>query len=115
MASSLFLAETDPGTVGDLRVVALRMQGLGPTRIASRRGRRSIQQRHQIDRTCLAVAVRVADGQAQTQPLAARPGTTRNRLVNDGPPRFGDDPVSQDALDRLWCQGLPREEIRAGL
>jgi hypothetical protein len=30
------LTDTEPVTLGDLRIVVLRMQGLGPTRIASR-------------------------------------------------------------------------------
>lgn len=45
-----FLTDTEPIRVGDLRVAALRMQGLGPTRIATRIGRRSIPPRHHLDR-----------------------------------------------------------------
>lgn len=95
-----FLADTEPITLGDLRVVALRMQGLGPTRIAHRLGRRSIPPRHQIDRTCLAVAVRLANGEGSTQVLAGRPGRTSLQLVQNGIPRYTDDPVSQEAFDR---------------
>ena len=110
-----FLAETEPVTSGDLRVVALRMRGLGPTRIASRVGRRSIPPRHQIDRICLAVAVRLAGEQGEAQVLPGRLGGSGNQLVENGLPRFTDDPVSQDAFNRLWRQGLPRDEIRAAL
>lgn len=110
-----FLAETEPLTFADLRLVAVRMQGLGPTRIARRVGRRSIPPRHQIDRICLAVAIRLADEQGRTRLLSGRPGRTGVQLVATGLPRFTDDPVSQDAFDRLWLQGLPRKEIRTAL
>lgn len=108
-----FLADTEPVAVRDLRVVALRMQGLGPTRIS---GRRSVPPRAQIDRTCLAVAVRLADPSPhEAARPAPRPGAASHRLVRDGIPSYTDDPVSQDAFDRLWLQGLPLDEIRATL
>ncbi|TQJ49282.1 hypothetical protein [Phycicoccus sp. SLBN-51] len=111
-----FLADTEPVTVRDLRVVALRTLGLTPTRIASRIGRRSVPPRHHIDRICLAVAVRLADPDWQDGALGARrPGAASHRLVHDGIPAYTDDPVSQDAFDRLWLQGLPLEEMRAVL
>lgn len=110
-----FLADTEPVTVRDLRVVALRRQGLGPTRIASRVGRRSVPPRQHIDRTCLAVAVRLADAGSRDGSPLVHPGSTSHRLVHDGIPSYTDDPVSQDAFDRLWLQGLPLEEIRATL
>lgn len=109
-----FLAETEPVTLADLRVVALRMQGLGPTRIASRVGRRSVPPRSHIDRICLAVAVRLADRNGGAQP-AGRPGTASRQLIQNGVPRFTDDPVSQDGFNRLWVQGLPLDDIRSAL
>lgn len=109
-----FLTETEPVTLGDLRVVTLRMQGLGPTRIANRVGRRSIPQRRHIDRTCLAVAVRLADTSSQTDlQLTRRPRAARDRLVHVGIPSYTDDPVSQEAFDRVWLEGVPIEDIRA--
>ncbi|SES45691.1 hypothetical protein SAMN05216199_3833 [Pedococcus cremeus] len=47
--------------------------------------------------------------------MAGRPGRTGSQLVEKGLPRFTDDPVSQDAFDRLWRQGLSRHEIRAAM
>lgn len=110
-----FLAETEPITAATLRVVALRLQGLGPTRIANRIGRRSVLPRHHIDRMCLAVAVRLADGSGTTLLRGGRPCTTSLELVREGIPRLTDDPVSQDAFNRLCRQGLSRAEIRAAL
>lgn len=108
-----FLADTEPVTVGDLRIAALRMRGLGPTRIASRIGRRSLPPRHHIDRACLAIAVRLAD--TGLIPKELRAGGTSQRLVHDGIPSYAGDPVPQCAFDRLWLQGLPLETIRAEL
>lgn len=110
-----FLAETEPITLADLRVVALRMQGLGPTRIASRVGRRSVPPRSHIDRTCLAVAVRLADGNGRAEQLTGWAGTASRQLVQNGIPRFTDDPVSQVVFNRLWLQGLPLDDIRSAL
>lgn len=109
-----FLADTEPVTLRDLRVVALRMLGLPPTRIAGRTGRRSVPPRQHIDRTCLAVAVRLADT-ASHNGAARRPGTASHRLIHECIPAYTDDPVSQDAFDRLWLQGLTLDEIRAAL
>jgi hypothetical protein len=111
-----FVADTEPVTLADLRVVALRMQGLGPTRIASRVGRRSIPTRQHVERTCLAVAVRVAGTSPPGGSRPARlPGAASHRLVHDGIPAYSDDPVSQDAFDRLWLQGLRLDDIRKTL
>ena len=111
-----FLAETEPVTLGDLRVVALRMQGLGPTRIATRVGRRSVPPRHHIDRTCLAVALRFADRHTASGAQAPRHlGTASQQLVHGGLPAYSDDPISQDAFNRLWLKGLALDDIRAAL
>lgn len=111
-----FLADTEPVTCGDLRVVALRAQGLTPTHIAGRVGRRSVPSRQHIARTCLAVAVRLADTSAPSRsPRTPRGGSAGHRLVQDGIPAYSDDPASQDAFDRLWLQGLPLADIRGVL
>lgn len=107
------LTDTDPITLGDLRVVALRMQGLGPTPIARRIGRRSVPPRAQLDRTCLAVALRLAYNDFGVQQL--RVGTTGHRLILDGLPTYWLDPVSQDVFNGLWNQGLPLDAIRTQL
>lgn len=111
-----FVTDTDPVTLGDLRVVALRMQGLGPTRIAGRIGRRSIPARQLVDRTCLAVVVRLAETNSQSSSvLPPRPGTASHQLIHGGIPSYTDDPVSQDSFNRLWLQGLPLDDIREAL
>lgn len=111
-----FLTDTEPVRLGDLRIVALRIQGLGPTRIADRVGRRSVASRRHIERTCLAVAIRLADRDAPGgSDTGDHRGTAGHRLVQDGLPRYSEDPVSQEAFDRLWLQGLPLNDIRAAL
>jgi hypothetical protein len=111
-----FLAATEPVSLADLRMVALRMAGLGPTRIAGRMGRRSVPTRQHVARTGLAVAVRLVDASPSSQGVEAlRPGSAGHRLVHEGLPPYTDDPISQDAFDRLWLQGLPLRDIRAQL
>jgi hypothetical protein len=69
-----FLAATEPVSLADLRMVALRMRGLGPARIASGLGRRSTPTRQPIARTSLALRSAL-----RTLAPPARGGSTETR------------------------------------
>lgn len=47
--------------------------------------------------------------------MARHLGAAARRLIHDGIPSYTDAPVSQDAFNRLWLQGLPLNDIRAAL
>lgn len=112
-----FLAATEPMTIADLRTIALRIQGHGPRRIATRAGRAAAASRHQIDLLCLAAAVRLTGDDAGTSWRLTRTGKTGRRLVRDGVPPYPTNHarIPQRDFDRLWLDGLPLEEIRASL
>lgn len=110
-----FVAATEPMTIADLRTIALRLQGHGPRGIAARAGRAAAASRHQIDRLCLAAAVRLAGDDAGPSWQLTRTGRTGRRLVHDGIPLYANTAIPQKDFDRLWLDGLSLEEIRAAL
>lgn len=110
-----FLAATEPMTIADLRTIALRLQGHGPRRIASRAGRTAPASRQQIDRLCLAAAIRFAGDDAGPSWPLTRTGRTGRGLIHDGIPPYANTPVPQKDFDRLWLDGLSLAEIQTVL
>ena len=82
-----FVASTEPMTEHELRVVSLRMSGLTPSEIAHEIGQTRMD-RVQVERLCLAVAVRLAvDEGGPGWDLTPKSGTGR-RLVQEGLPPY---------------------------
>lgn len=110
-----FMAATEPMTIADLRTIVLRLQGHGPRGIATRAGRTASPPRQQIDRRCLAAAIRFTGDDAGHSWQLTRTGKTGQRLVHDGIPPYANTPRPQKDFDRLWLDGLPIAEIQAAL
>lgn len=110
-----FLAATEPMTIAELRIIALRLQGHGPRRIASRAGGTAPASRQHIDRLCLAAAIRFTGDDAGPSWQLTRTGRTGQGLIHDGIPPYANTPVAQRDFERLWLAGLPLAEIQAVL
>lgn len=109
-----FIVETEPIDAPSLRVVALRMRGLGPSAIAHRTGRAKPMGRRRLDGLCLAAALRYTSDDAGPGLRLTSARTAGGRLVNDGPPAKGIG-TTQQAFDRLWLQGLDLTTVRTTL
>lgn len=110
-----FMAATEPMTIAELRTIALRLQGHGPRGIATRAGRTEPAPRQQIDRLCLAAAIRFTGDDAGPSWQLTRTGRTGRRLVHDGIPPYANTRISQRDFDRLWLDGLSLAEIQVAL
>ena len=106
------IAATEPLTVADLRVVALRLQGLPPSVIAKRRGRKRLD-RAAVERLCLAAAARLTSDDAGPAWRLLGVGRTGRELVRNAmPPERAVANVPQAEFDRLWLNGHSKQELR---
>lgn len=106
------IAATEPLTVADLRVVALRLQGLPPSAIAMRRSRKRLV-RADVERLCLAVAVRLTSDDAGPSWRLLGVGRSGRELVRNAmPPERAVPNVPQTEFDRLWLKGHSKHELR---
>jgi hypothetical protein len=108
------IADTEPMTINDLRVVALRLQGLGPATVATKAERKITSAR--IDYLCLAAAVRYTHDDAGPGWRVRPAGRAAEKLVAHGlPPKRSMPPTLQDNFNRLWRAGMPLDHVRTEL
>ena len=106
-----FIAATDPMSERELRVVTLRMSGLAPSEIAHKIGQ-SRMDRIQVERLCLAAAVRLAVDEGETGWDLTPGSDTGRRLVQEGLPTYSTEVRQAKEFTSLWLAGRPLAEIR---
>lgn len=108
------IASTEPVTASDIQVVALRMAGLTPIEIAREMGRSRLN-RTQVERLCIAVALRLACDEGGIDWGVSSDSDLGRRLVRDALPPYSTEVSLHEQFTAMWLEGRPLDEIRSVL